>query len=221
MADDMERGDEPPFPAMAPEGVEELTEEQQDRQNGLKQQAADAAEDGKLDVALDKLTEAIAVGCASAMLYSRRAQLLLQLSRPRAADRDCTAALAVNPDSAKAFKCRARARAKLERWEAAHADFQTALRIDYDEQTDEDSRQAAEKAKALQAAATAKRVDEERAEQQRQNLANKEAYEAGVKARQQTTQGEQVGQLVLNSEADYEKAIAGDRPVVILFSATW
>merc|ERR1712187_979514 len=135
--------------------------------NKLKGEAADALEDGKLDLALEKLTEAVKVGCASAMLLSRRAQVLLQLDRPRAAARDCTAALEVNPDSAKAFKIRARANLKFENWEEAHSDFQTALKIDYDEQTYEDSLEVAAKVKDLNAAAVKNRVDEEKEEYQR------------------------------------------------------
>merc|ERR1719240_2416303 len=100
---------EPPFPPMSPAEPAELTEELEDKQNAAKQQGTDALEDGNLDLALEKFTEAILVGCASALLYSRRADLLLKLGRPRAAIQDCTAALEVKPDSAKAFKIRARA----------------------------------------------------------------------------------------------------------------
>merc|ERR1712232_395626 len=117
--------------------------------------------------ALEKLTEAVKVGCASAMLLSRRAQVLMQLDRPCAAVRDCTAALEVNPDSAKAFKIRARANLKLEKFEEAHSDFQTALKIDYDEQTYEDSLDVAAKVKDLNAAAVKNRVAEEKAEYER------------------------------------------------------
>merc|ERR1719335_1946311 len=107
-------GDEAPFPEMSPADVEELSDDLQDKQNGLKQQGSDALEDGKQDLALEKFSEAIGVGCASAMLYARRAQLLLQMGRPRATVNDCNAALVVNPDSAKAFKIRAKAYQKLE-----------------------------------------------------------------------------------------------------------
>lgn len=181
----MEPGDEPPFPAMSPADVAELTEEAQDKQNSLKQEGADALEDGKLEVALDKFTDAIALGCASALLYSRRAQVLMKLDRPRAAVHDCTAALDLNPDSGKAFKIRARAYLKLERWEDAHADFQTGLRIDYDEQTYDDSLEVAERVKEMHAAATAKRVKEEEAEYYRKLQENKAAYEAGLKANEE------------------------------------
>lgn len=222
MADE---GDEPPFPNLSPPEVKELSDEQQDQQNGLKQQAADAIEDGNLDLALGKLTEAVSIGCATAMLYAKRADVLGKLGRPRAVINDCTAALDINPDSAKAFKLRARANAKLEQWEEAHSDFQTALKIDYDEQTEEDSYQAAAKVKEMKAAATAKRVAEEQARYAAEMKANKEAYEAAMKARAGAGGGGGAGgdggKLVLNSQDEYEKAIKVDQPTVILFSAVW
>mmetsp|Transcript_75187 Transcript_75187/g.220411 ORF Transcript_75187/g.220411 Transcript_75187/m.220411 type:complete len:486 (+) Transcript_75187:81-1538(+) len=156
-----ELGGEPPFPAMAPAGLEELSEEAQERQAQLKQQAADAQEDGDLELALERLTEAIVLGHASALMYSRRAQLLLRLGRPRAAAADCSAALELNPDSGKAYKVRARALLKLERWLEAHADFQQGLKIDYDEGTYEESLAAAERAKDMQQAAAERRAKEE------------------------------------------------------------
>jgi len=179
----VDQGDEAPFPAMSPADVEELTDEQQDKQGALKQEGNDASEDGKQDVALEKLTEAIAIGCASALMYSRRGQLLMQLDRPRAAINDCTAALAVNPDSAKAFKIRAKAYVKLEKLEEAHSDFSSALKIDYDEQTYEDSLDVAAKVKELQAAAVSSRNKAEEEEYHRKLQESKIAYEAGLKAR--------------------------------------
>lgn len=210
-------GDEPPFPSMAPAGVEELSEEQQDKQNGLKQQGADAMEDGNLELALEKFTEAISIGCASALMYSRRAQILAQLGRPRAVLNDCNAALAINPDSAKAYKMRAKANAKLERLEEAHSDFQTALKIDYDEDTEEQSRAVAEKVKEIRAAEVAKRVAEEQAREQKLMQERKEAYEAAMKARAAAQQGK----LSLNSPEEYETVIKENSNVVILFSAAW
>jgi len=181
----MDPGDEAPFPTMPPEGIEELSEELQDKQNGLKQQANDALEDGNLEVALDKFSEAIGLGAVNAMLMAKRGQLLLKMDRPRAAVNDCSAALAINPDSAKAFKTRGRAYQKLEMWEEAHSDYQTGLKIDYDEQTDEDSREVAAKAKELQAAKTTARVKEEEAEYYRKLQESKEAYEAGLRANEE------------------------------------
>jgi len=169
------------FPAMSPADKEELTEEEQDKQNGLKQQGADALEDGKQDLALEKFSEAIAIGCASALLYSRRAQLLMQLDRPKAAANDCTAALAINPDSAKAFKIRARANQKLENWEEAHSDFQTGLKIDYDEDTDEASKDVAAKVKDILEGKVKARNKDETEEYNRKLQESKVAYEKGLK----------------------------------------
>merc|ERR1740130_334688 len=95
------------------------------------------------------------------MMYSKRAQLLMQLGRLNAVVNDCTAALVVNPDSAKAFKTRARAYVKLEKWVEANADFSQGLKIDYDEDTEEASKDAAAKAKELNTAAVSKRNKDE------------------------------------------------------------
>merc|ERR1712048_1381140 len=112
-------------------------------------------------------------------MYSRRAQVLLQLDRPRAAANDCTAALEVNPDSAKAMKIRARAYVKIEKWEEAHSDFQTGLKIDYDEGAYDESLDVAARVKEMHAAAVAKRVKDEEAEYYKKLQESKEAYEAG------------------------------------------
>jgi len=181
----MDPGDEPAFPAMSPADVAELTDEAQDKQNGFKQQGVDALEDGKLDLVLEKFTEAISIGCASALLYSRRAQILMQLDRPRAAVNDCNAALEINPDSAKGYKIRGRAYKKLGMWCEAHSDLQTGLKLDFDDDTEEASRDVAEKAKELQAAAVSKRVKEEELEYNRKMKENKEAYEAGLRANEE------------------------------------
>jgi suppressor of tumorigenicity protein 13 len=173
------------FPPLSPADVTELTEELEDRQNSLKGEATELLEDGKKEEALAKFTESIQVGCASAMLLCRRAQLLVQLDRPLAAANDCTAALKVNPDSAKAFKIRARVFAKLEKWTEAHADFQTALKIDYDEQTEEDSKEAETKAKELKEKDVKARVDGEKEEYAKKLQESKLAYEAGLKANEE------------------------------------
>jgi len=179
-----EVAEEPKFPAMAPEGVEELTDEQLDKQAELKQAAQEAQEDGKLDEALEKLTSAVCIGCPTAMMYAKRAQLLMKLDRPEAAINDCTAALTVNPDSAKAMKIRAKAYVGLQKWEEAHADFQTALKIDYDEDTEDASKEAEKMAKELKAAAVQQRNKAEEAEYHRKLQESKEAYEAAMKARE-------------------------------------
>ncbi|CAJ1372450.1 unnamed protein product [Effrenium voratum] len=160
--------EEETFPEMAPEDVEELTEEQAERQAELKAESAELAEDQCFDQAAAKLTEAIAIGCASALMYGRRGELLLRLQRPKAALRDCSKALELNPDSGKAYKARGRANAKLKRWAAAHADFQEGLKIDYDEATYEESLNVASKMKEMAVVATARRVREESEKERKQ-----------------------------------------------------
>merc|ERR1712048_1515353 len=111
--------------------------------------------------------------------------VLMQLDRPRADARDCSAALEINPDSAKAFKIRARANLKLEKLEEAHSDFQTALKIDYDEQTYEDSLEVAAKVKDMKTSAAKERAKQEQEEEQRKLQESKAAYEAALKANEE------------------------------------
>merc|ERR550532_2144635 len=118
----------------------------------------DALDSGDRQLALEKLTAAIVLGCSTALLYCRRAQVLLELGRPRAAVNDCTAALGINPDSGKAYKIRARAHSRLKHWAEAHGDFQEGLRIDYDEDTYEESISVEAKMKGMKAIATEKRA---------------------------------------------------------------
>mmetsp|Transcript_48347 Transcript_48347/g.87399 ORF Transcript_48347/g.87399 Transcript_48347/m.87399 type:complete len:883 (-) Transcript_48347:236-2884(-) len=156
--------DEPPYPAMAPADVTELDEDQLDRQAELNEQAAEYLESGEREQALDSLTQAITMGCASAMMYSKRAQILLQLGRPGAAIHDCTAALEINPNSAKAFKIRGRAHTKREGWIEAQSDFREALKIDYDEDIEDECKQVAAKLKEAEKAAEEAKLREEEAE---------------------------------------------------------
>merc|ERR1719330_306238 len=111
----------------------ELTEEEEDRQNACKGQAAEALEDGDKAKALAKLTEAILVGNPNAMLLAKRGELLLKLKRPKAAILDADAALGKNPDSAKAYRLRAKAHRYLSMWDEAVTDFAACQKIDYDD----------------------------------------------------------------------------------------
>jgi len=120
-----------------PEGdkfEQELTEEEQDKQNALKGEAAELLEDGDKNGALAKLTESILVGNPSAMMLAKRAELLLKMKRPRAASADAEAALRKNPDSAKAYKIRGKARRFLGEYAASKADLDQAQKIDYDDE---------------------------------------------------------------------------------------
>lgn len=73
----------------------------------------------------------------SALLYAKRGQANLQLSKPHACIRDCSVALQINPDSAAAYKFRGRAHRLLGHWAEAAQDLRNACKIDFDEQADE------------------------------------------------------------------------------------
>nr|KJB39239.1 hypothetical protein B456_007G003400 [Gossypium raimondii] len=89
---------------------------------------------GKLDEAINYLTEAIMLNPTSAILYATRASVFVKLSQPNAAIRDADAALKINPDSAKGYKGRGMARAMLGQWEEAASDLHVASKLDYDEE---------------------------------------------------------------------------------------
>lgn len=116
-----------------PQEGAELTDEEQDAQNALKQDAAELLEDGDRPGALAKLTAAILLGAPTAMLLCKRADLLLKQKRTHAAAADAAAALAVNPDSAKAYRIRGQARRYCGDYAGAAADFAKSQAADYDE----------------------------------------------------------------------------------------
>ncbi|KAH7549425.1 hypothetical protein JRO89_XS13G0030400 [Xanthoceras sorbifolium] len=103
----------------------EVTEEMRD---------AAQAFSGKLDEAIDQLTEAIMLNPTSAILYAARAGVFVKLKKPNAAIRDANAALQINPDSAKGYKIRGMAKAMLGQWEEAANDLHVASKLDYDEE---------------------------------------------------------------------------------------
>mmetsp|Transcript_30680 Transcript_30680/g.77553 ORF Transcript_30680/g.77553 Transcript_30680/m.77553 type:complete len:249 (+) Transcript_30680:115-861(+) len=137
LSDDEEKwGEEEEGCEPLPEGEEmtrQLADDEQDRQNALKGAAAELLEDGDKKAALGKLTEAIMIGAPSAMMISKRAELLLKLKRAKGAAADATAALAINPDSGKAFRVRGKARRYLGDYVGAKSDLDQAQNIDYDD----------------------------------------------------------------------------------------
>jgi len=90
-------------------------------------------EDGKMEDAIDKYTQILKLGEVTAMLYAKRADLLLKLKRPNACIADCTAAIQINPDSAKAYRLRGKAHRKLGHWEQSHKDLAIGQTIDFDD----------------------------------------------------------------------------------------
>ncbi|KAK2664564.1 hypothetical protein Ddye_003138 [Dipteronia dyeriana] len=130
--DVMEPDNDPPQ-KMGDSSVE-VTEEMWDAAQASKSKAMGAISEGKLDEAIDQLTEAIMLNPISAILYAARAGVFVKLKKPNAAIRDANAALQINPDSAKGYKIRGMARVMLGRWEEAANDLHVASKLDYDEE---------------------------------------------------------------------------------------
>ncbi|CAN4086595.1 unnamed protein product [Withania somnifera] len=112
----------------------EVTDENRDAAQISKAKALDAISEGKLNEAINHLTEAILLNPNSAILYATRANVFIKLKKPNAAIRDADAALKVNPDSAKGYKVRGMARAMLGLWKEAASDLRVASMIDFDEE---------------------------------------------------------------------------------------
>lgn len=131
--DRMEEEEEafPPAPS-----VMEISDSDQERVSGLKTRAQEAIEEGDRQKALSFLNEALSIGGATAMLVTKRAEVLLKLRRPMAAIRDCDSALSLNPDSGKAFRVRGTAYRYIHEWARAHSDLSNSQRIDFDEATE-------------------------------------------------------------------------------------
>jgi suppressor of tumorigenicity protein 13 len=152
-----ESSSEPPFPPVYESG------EDFDKAGDLKMEAADLVGDGNYDAALEKYTAAVLAAPPSALLYANRANALLKLGRPKAAERDCDYALKENPDSAKALRIRGKARKELGKWEDALKDLAASQQIDFDEGTVDDLKFLTEKHhEAEVSAGEARRKEKER-----------------------------------------------------------
>ncbi|PKA62727.1 TPR repeat-containing thioredoxin TDX [Apostasia shenzhenica] len=112
----------------------EVTEESRDAAQMLKAKAVDAISEGKLDEAVEHLTQAIVLNPTSAILYSARANVFVKMQKPNEAVRDSDAALEINPDSAKGYKSRGMAKVLLGKWEEAASDLHMASKLDHDEE---------------------------------------------------------------------------------------
>lgn len=125
-----EEGDEaPPLPELV---EKELDDKTMDEQGGYKGGAAEALEDGDLAKALELMTKAIMLG-PTAMMLSKRAEILLKLKKPKGAASDAAAALKMNPDSCKAFKVQGKALRLLGDYEGAAKALGQAQSIDFDD----------------------------------------------------------------------------------------
>ncbi|CAI0541264.1 unnamed protein product [Linum tenue] len=112
----------------------EVTEENRDASQEAKAKAMEAISEGKLEDAIEHLTEAILLNPLSAIMYGTRATVYIKMKKPNAAIRDANAALKINPDSAKGYKARGMACSLLGKWEEAAKDLHVASKLDYDEE---------------------------------------------------------------------------------------
>lgn len=144
-----------------PEKLEEveLTDAQADEVSSTKEKATEAAEDGDLAKAVKLYTAAILLS-PSVMMLCKRAEWLLKLRRPRAAEADASAALQMNPDSTKALRIRGKARRQLGDYEGTRTDLAAAQRGDFDEGVEDILRYVTARCEKLRKAA---RIDEAKA----------------------------------------------------------
>ncbi|KAG8659399.1 hypothetical protein MANES_02G034400v8 [Manihot esculenta] len=112
----------------------EVTEEKREASQEAKAKAMEAISEGKLEEAIDHLSEAISLNPTSAIMYATRATVYIKMKKPDAAIRDAIAALEINSDSAKGYKSRGMAQGMLGQWEEAAKDLHLASKLDYDEE---------------------------------------------------------------------------------------
>lgn len=128
----------------------EVSEEDTDKADAKRMEAMSQLSEGNIDKAIELFTEAIELNPNSALLFAKRGQAYLKLTKPNACIRDCTRALELNCDSAAAYKFRGRAYRLLGEWELAAKDLRQACNIDFDEQTDEWLKEVTPNAKKIE-----------------------------------------------------------------------
>lgn len=146
-----------------------MTEEDIDQADEKRVTAASAFSEGLYPEALSLYTNAIKLNPTSALLFAKRGQVQLKLSKPNACIRDCTHALKLNPDSAAAYKFRGRAFRLLGKWEEAAKDLRQACNIDFDEQAD---------AWLKEVTPNAKKIEQHRLKRERRKLEKEEKERA-------------------------------------------
>ncbi|XP_060205415.1 TPR repeat-containing thioredoxin TDX [Lycium barbarum] len=171
----------------------EVTDENRDAAQISKAKALDAISEGKLNEAINHLTEAILLNPNSAILYATRANVFIKLKKPNAAIRDADAALKVNPDSAKGYKVRGMARAMLGLWKEAAKDLHVASMIDFDEEIAEilkkvepNAHKIEEHCRKYQRLREEKQLRKIERDRQRRQAEAKAAYEKSKKKEQQS-----------------------------------
>ncbi|KAI1725355.1 TPR repeat domain-containing protein [Ditylenchus destructor] len=115
----------------------EVTDEDLEKGNEHRDQATAAFSEGNYEESLKHYTAAIECNPKSAILHAKRANVLLKLSKPVAAIRDCDKAVQLNPDSAQGYKFRGRAYRFLGKWLEAKTDLALACKLDFDDTANE------------------------------------------------------------------------------------
>lgn len=201
----------------------EVTEEKRDAAQEAKSKAIDAMSEGKLEEAINHITEAITLNPTSAIFYATRASIFVKLKKPNAAIRDANAALEINSDSAKGYKIRGIAKAMLGHWEEAASDLHVASKLDYDEEigsvlkkVEPNARKIEEHRRKYERLRKAR--DSKKAERQRQRQFEAQEREAVSSLKE----GEVIG-IHSTSELDKKLNAASrtSRLTVLYFTATW
>ncbi|EXB25601.1 TPR repeat-containing thioredoxin TDX [Morus notabilis] len=200
-----------------------VTEEKRDAAQEAKSKAIEAMSEGKLEEAIDDITEAIMLNPTSAIFYATRASIFVKLKKPNAAIRDANAALEINPDSAKGYKTRGIARAMLGHWEDAASDLHVASKLDYDEEIGLVLKKVGPNAQKIEEHRRKyKRLRKERelkkAERERQRQSEAQEREALSALKE----GEVIG-IHSTSELDTKLNAASrtSRLAILYFTATW
>lgn len=128
------------------EPTDEMLEESCEKRS----QAMELQTEGKLEESVKLWTEAIVKNPSSAILFAKRANVLLKLEKPNAAIRDANRALELNPDQALAYKIRGRANRLLGNWEDAAKDLAMACKLDYTDEANDWLKEVMPNAKKLQ-----------------------------------------------------------------------
>lgn len=220
----------------------EVTDENREAAQISKAKALDAISEGKLNEAIDHLTEAILLNPNSAILYATRANVFIKLKKPNAAIRDADAALKVNPDSAKGYKVRGMARAMLGLWKEAASDLRVASMIDFDEEIAEilkkvepNAHKIEEHCRKYQRLREEKKLRKIKRDTQQRQAELKAAFEKSKKKEQQSeheasdpdsasdlNDGKIVGiHSVSELETKLNAASKASRLAILYFTATW
>lgn len=151
------------------DATKELTDEDIEKADEKRVEAMSQFAEGNIEKAIELYTEAIELNPNSALLFAKRGQAYLKLSKPNACIKDCTRALELNCDSATAYKFRGRAYRLTGKWEEAAKDLRQACNIDFDEQTDEWLKEVTP---------NAKKIEQHRLKQERKKLEKEERERA-------------------------------------------